>query len=161
MLVMDEVNWGPGDFGFGALLVIGAGSTFELMARTTQSRIYQAAVGVALATAFVLLWSNAALGVIGSEDNPANLMFFGVPAVGLIGALLARLQPDGVAVALAATAAAQALAGLFALLAVSGLDAALEVLGLTVFFAVPWLLSARLFQKAAQEQDSLEPTPRA
>jgi hypothetical protein len=139
--------------------VIGAGSTFELMARTTQSRIYQAAVGVALATAFVLLWSNAALSVIGSEDNPLNLMFFGVLAVGLLGALLARLRPEGMAVALAATAAAQALAGLIGLLAVNGLDPALEVLGLTVFFAVPWLLSARLFQKAAEERDGMGDAP--
>ncbi len=112
MLVTDEVNWGPGDFGFGALLVIGAGSTFELMVRTTQSRIYQVAVGVALATTFVLLWSNAALGVVGSEDYSANLLFFGVPIVALVGALVARLRPYGMMIALAATAAAQVLAAL-------------------------------------------------
>ena len=155
MLVSDEVNWGPGDFGFAAALVIGIGGTFALLARTTESRTYRAAVGVALATTFVLLWSNAALGVIGSEDNRANVIFFGIPVVALIGALLARLQPAGMAIALAATAAAQTLAGLIALLAGGGFGPALEVLGLTAFFAAPWLLSARLFQVAAQEQDTV------
>ena len=161
MLTTDEVSWGPGDFGFAAALVIGAGGTFEVLARRTGSPTYRAAVGIALATAFVLLWSNAALGVVGSEDNPINHIFFGVLAVGLIGALFARLRPDGMAIALATTAAAQALAGLIALLAVDGLGPALEVLGLSTFFAAPCLLSAWLLQKSAKGQDSAETIPRA
>ncbi len=50
---------------------------------------YRFAVGVALAAAFLLVWMNLAVGLIGSEDNPANLMYFGVLAVGFIGAIIA------------------------------------------------------------------------
>ncbi len=66
----------------------------------------RSAVGVALATAVILMWVNGAVGVIGSENNDANLMYFGVLAVGIIGAVIARFQPRGMALALFATALA-------------------------------------------------------
>jgi hypothetical protein len=46
---------------------------------------------------------NLAVGIIGSEDNPANLMYGGVLAVGIIGAIIARFEPHGMARALVAT----------------------------------------------------------
>src|SRR5688572_8532608 len=95
MQVSDEVAWDLADFVFAGALVAGVGVTYELAARTTGSRAYRAAVGVALAAAFILVWANAAVGVIGSEDNPANSMYGGVLAVGILGALIARFQPYG------------------------------------------------------------------
>ena len=58
---------------------------------------YRFAVGMALAAAFLLVWMNLAVGVIGSEDNPANLMYFGVLAIGFLGAIIAELRPQGMA----------------------------------------------------------------
>ena len=55
----------------------------------------------------MLVWINLAVGIIGSEDNPANLMYGGVLAVGVAGAVAARFRPGGMARALAATALAQ------------------------------------------------------
>lgn len=164
MQVTDEVNWGFGDFAFAAALVIGAGTALELVTRATKDRAYRAAVAVALATAVMLIWTNAALGVAGSEGNPVNLVFGGVPAIGFVGALMARAQPKGMGIALTATALAQVLAGLIALLAGAqrtDLGFAVEILGLSALFAALWLLSARLFQKAAQQQGSVRPAPRA
>ena len=77
---------------------------------------YRLAVGLALTAAFLIVWLNAAAGLIGIEDDdPANLLYVGVLAIGLIGAITARLQPRGLARALFATAAAQALVGAIAL----------------------------------------------
>jgi hypothetical protein len=90
------------------MLAVACG-TYELAARMTGNSAYRAAVGVAVAAAFILVWMNLAVGIIGTEDNPANLMYGGVLAVGIIGALIARFQPDGMARALFATALAQAL----------------------------------------------------
>lgn len=164
MAVSDEVSWGPGDFGFATALVIGAGGSLELLARMDASRTYRAAAGVAVVTAVLLIWSNAALGVVGSDGNPANLMFFGLPAVGLAGALVARLRPNGMARSMFATALAQLAAGLIGLIALGPMPdvgPALDILGLTMSFAGLWLLSAWLFRKAAQEQGLAGASPRA
>jgi hypothetical protein len=74
---------------------------------------YRIAIGVACVTGFVLLWINAAAGIIG--DGPVNLMYLGVLAVGSIGAFIARFQPRGMALALFATAVAQMLVPVIAL----------------------------------------------
>lgn len=137
-----EVAWGPLDVAmFGAMLIAACGS-FELAARASGSHTYLAAVAIALATAFVLVWANLAVGLIGSEDEPANLLYYGVLAVGIVGALLARFRPRGMARALVATAIAQALVALFAGTA--------HTLLLTAPFLVLWLASAGLFRRAAR-----------
>ena len=147
MRFTEEVAWAPTDFAiFGAMLV-GACGTYELAARATGNNAYRAAVGVALAAAFILVWMNLAVGIIGSEDNPANLMYGGVLAVGIIGAIIARVQPHGMARALVGAALAQALVAVIALIAGLG-----YTLILTGFFVALWLTSARLFRRAAQEQ---------
>ena len=155
MQVTDQVVWDVADFAvFGALLV-GAGVAYELAARKTGPIAYRAAVGVALAAAFILVWVNGAVGVIGTERDGANLMYGGVLAVGIIGAVIARFQPDGMARALFATALAQALVAVIALIAGLGSTAPIwprDILMLTGFFASLWLMSAWLFRKAAREQ---------
>jgi len=115
---------------------------------------YRAAVGLAVATALLLVWVNGAVGIIGSEDNPANLMYGGVLAVGIIGALIARFQPHGMARALFATALAQALVAVIALVGGLGLPYSppLELLGLNGFFIALFVGSTWLFRRAAQEQ---------
>jgi hypothetical protein len=40
--------------------------------------------GLAVGTALFLVWSNLAVGLIGSENNPANMMYLGVLAVFLL-----------------------------------------------------------------------------
>lgn len=150
MRFTEEMAWGPADFAlFGAMLFAACG-TYELAARLTGNKAYRAAVGVALASAFILVWMNLAVGIIGSEENPANLMYGGVLAVGLMAALLARFQPRGMARALVGTALAQAVVAVIALSAGWG-----NTLGLTILtglFVALWLTSARLFRKAAREQ---------
>jgi hypothetical protein len=77
---------------------------------------YRFAVGLALIPAFLIIWLNAAAGLIGIEnDDPANLLYVGVLAIGFVGAIIARLQPLGLSRALFATALAQALVGVVAL----------------------------------------------
>lgn len=146
MQFTDEVNWDLADFAFAGALVAGVGVLSELAVRRTSSRAYRAAAGVALATAFILVSANAAVGIIGSEDNPANAMYVAVLAVGIAGALIARFRPRGMARAMAATALAQVLVAVIAL--VAGLGSAGPI---TVFFTALWFLSAWLFRKAARE----------
>jgi hypothetical protein len=152
MQFTDEVDWSLADFVvFGAMLA-GAGGAYELAARTTSSRVYRAAVGVALTTAFILVWVNLAVGIIGGEGNPANLMFGGVLAVGIIGTIFSRCQPRGMVRALVATAIAQAAVAVIVLvtgLGVSGQPETGAILVLNGLFISLWLGSAWLFRRAA------------
>ncbi len=152
MQFTDQVVWDVADFAiFGALLV-GVGVTYELAARMTGDTAYRAAVGVALAAAFILVWVNGAVGIIGSEDNDANLMYGGVLAVGVIGAIIARFQPPGMARALFATALGQASVAVVALIAGLGSPGSgpLEIVALNGFFVALFVGSALLFREAAR-----------
>jgi hypothetical protein len=81
-------------------------------------------------------------------------MYIGVLAVGIIGAIIARFQPQGLACALFATALAQALVAVIALIAGLGYPASgpSEIVILNGFFIVLWVGSAWLFRNAAREQ---------
>ena len=113
---------------------------------------YRFAVGLAVATAFVLLWVNGAVGVIGSENNDANLMYFGVLAVGIVGAVIARFQPRGMSLALFATAFTQAFVTLVAIIGRLGFPTSgpLDLVLLNGFFIALWVVSACLFRQTAR-----------
>jgi len=153
MQFTEKVNWDVADFAVAGALLVGTGVTYELAVRKTGDTAYRAAVGVALAAAFILVWVNGAVGIIGTEHDDANLMYGGVLAVGIIGAVIARFQPHGMARALLATALAQALVAVIALPA--GLGSAgpiwpLDLLALTGLFVALFVGSALLFRKAAR-----------
>ena len=114
---------------------------------------YRAAVGVALAAAFILVWLSFGVGIIGADGDPANRMYFGVIAVGIIGAIVARLRPPGMARALFATALAQALVAGIALIFGLGLpwSGPAEILILNGFFVALFVGSALLFRNAGRE----------
>ncbi len=152
MQFTDEVNWEVADFAFAAALLVGVGVPYELAVRKTGNAAYRAAVGVALAAVFLLIWVNGAVGIIGSEDNDANLMYFGVLAIGVIGAFIARFRPRGMARALFATALAQASVATVALIAGWGSPSSgpLEIVALNGFFVALFVGSALLFREAAR-----------
>jgi hypothetical protein len=147
MQITDEVAWDMADFAVAGALLFGTGLAYELVARKSGMISYRAAVGVALSAALLLVWMNLAVGIIGSEDNSANLMYIGVLAVLIIGAVIAHLRPHGMARALFATALAQAFVTVIALFAEKQL-AVLEILLLNGFFVALWVGSALLFRRA-------------
>jgi hypothetical protein len=154
MQFTDEVAWDLADFAVAGALLFGAGLTYELIARKAGNIVYRVAVGVAVAAALALVWVNLAVGIIGSEENPANLLYIGVLAVGIIGALVARFEPRGMALAMIATALAQVLVAVIAPIAQLGTSAPVwprDVLIATGFFAALWVGSALLFRHAARQ----------
>lgn len=147
MRLTGEVAWTGIDFAvMGALLGL-ACVAFELTMRVARSPAYVFAAGTAIAAAFLIVWSNLAVGIIGDESDPANLIFFGVIAVGIVGVSRARSESSGMARAMEATACAQALACVAALV----LDGPYVFLLTGVFLAM-WLFSAWLFRKAARQE---------
>ncbi len=150
MQFTDEVVWDVTDFVFFGLLLGGSGVALELAARKTGNAAYRTGVGLALAAAFLVIWVNGAVGIIGNESNDQNLMYYGVLAIGVIGALVARFEPQGMARAMIATAGAQVLVFAIALIAGWGFTGPI-----TFFFLAFWVGSARLFQKAALREHGL------
>jgi hypothetical protein len=129
------------------------GGTFELAVCASGNRAYRGGAAAALATAFLLVWINLAVGIIGNENNPVNLMFFGVIAAAIVGAIVARFEAAGMARAMMVAGAIQALIGIgvFALgVGASEPPGAFGLLILIEFFAVGWFVSAWLFRKAAR-----------
>lgn len=112
---------------------------------------YRFAMSVALAAACILVWLSLGVGIIGKDGDPANLMYFGVLAVGIVGALAARFRAHGMALALFAMALAQALVAAIALIAGLGLpwSGPAEIVLLNAFFVAMFGGSGWLFRRAA------------
>jgi hypothetical protein len=139
-----EVKWGPFDFAVAGALLIVTGMALELALQRSHDLAYRVAAGLAIVAALALVWVNLAVGMIGNEGNPANLMYGGVLLVGFVGAALARSLPGGMANALFAMAGAHAVLAGIALAA--RMPAALPLDG--CFIAV-WVACAVLFRRAA------------
>lgn len=155
MQFTEEVVWSLSDFIFAGTMLFGTGLTYMLITRRSGEFTYRVAVGFALATGLFLVWSNLAVGIIGSESNPANLMYFGVIAVGITGAFISRFRPQGMVLALSVTASTQALVTIIALIAgmhLSSFSSLYEILGVNGFFIALWVGSALLFRSAARKQ---------
>ncbi|HEX6388149.1 MAG TPA: hypothetical protein VFZ89_01840, partial [Solirubrobacteraceae bacterium] len=78
---------------------------------------YRSALVLAILTPLMLFWLIGAVGVIGTEGDRADMMYLGVFGVWILGALVARLRPAGMARALTATALAQGLVTAIAIVA--------------------------------------------
>ncbi|MXX72430.1 MAG: hypothetical protein F4205_07475 [Gemmatimonadetes bacterium] len=119
----------------------------------TAARTYRLGVGAALLTALLLMWIIGAVGLIGVEGDPFDRLYAGVLAVAIVGALIARFRPRGMARAMIATALAQTLVTVIALIVgkqhvpVSSVP---EIVLLNGFYVVLWIGSAWLFRKAAR-----------
>ncbi len=155
LLFSEEVNWGPADFIMAAGLVLGAGLTLEFILLRDSHLTYRLASALAVGTLFVLVWANLAVGIIGSEGNPANLLYGAVFLVALVGASLSRFQAAGLARTLLSMAVVQFLVPLAALLIwrpllTTGDDSAQLVvaLGLNGFFALLFAAAGLLYRHA-------------
>ena len=143
MQFSDEVSWTLSDFVFAAALIGGCGALLELALRRAPNLAYFLASLLAVGGGFMQVWANAAVGIVGSEDNPQNLLFFAVVALALVGSLLSLGRARRLVLVMSATALAQ-------------LAVAVHLLG-TEAFLLPftaaclaiWLGAAFLFQRAS------------
>ncbi len=153
MQVSDEWNWTLSDFVFATVLLFGTGLAYEVISKQGDTVAYRAAVGLAALTAFLLVWVNAAVGIIGDE-NPANILYLGVLVVGFLGALMSRLESRGMARALFMTAFAQFLVPVIGLIfwspqAFSWEPGVLRVFILNTAFVAFWVGSGILFRNSS------------
>lgn len=147
----DEVQWTTFDHIVWAIMLVIPAGIIEVVSRLTRNWFYRGGVVIALATAFVITWANLAVGIVGNEENPINLVFFGVVAIAMIGAPLVGFRAARLRWVLYLTAAAQALTALTALQAEPFV---LVFCGVTTAL---WLTAATLFGRAAKDETSFVP----
>ena len=95
-------------------------------------------------TSFLLIWINLAVGIIGSENNEANLLYVAVLLSVVLGAPLVRCQPRAMSKVLLLTAVSQM--GVELVIQLLGWGAA-PVINLT--FTLLWLLAAGLLYNSS------------
>ena len=141
-------HWGVGGFLRVYVVFFLTGMAFALIARRMGAWSYKAAVGLALFGGLALAWSTMVQ--TADSGHPERLWYLSALAVGLIGALLARLKARGLALTLFAMAATLAL---IAVMLPSGAppDLALRMaVGHGVFVAL-FLVSGLMFRHASLE----------
>jgi len=105
--VVEGWNWSAGSFVFVYALFFATGMVYALIARKMGVWSYKAGVGLALVAGFALGWSTMVH--VADSEHPQNLVYHSVLVVGIIGALLSRLEARGLARTLFAMAATLAL----------------------------------------------------
>ena len=122
---------------------------------------YRWAVALALAATFILFWLIGAVAILGPElgRNTADLVYFAVPTVAVIGAIGARFQPHGMALTMLGVAVAVMVLPVIVVAGFTPLSSnsagALFPYGLLLVhspFAALYLGSAWLFRKCAQRR---------
>jgi hypothetical protein len=155
MQFTNEVKWGVADFIIIGMLLFGAGFSYVLITRYTDSILQRIAVGSAIGTTLLMIWANLAVGLIGSGPNPGNLMYLGVIGVVIIGTVLSGFTAKGMERTMFATALALVVLTGIALLA--GMqhypDSSVEsIICVNAFFAVLFAVSGLLFRFVALKQ---------
>lgn len=161
-----DVDWSVGDFIAMGILLYGSAFMYELIAMQGGGIEYRVAVALAVLTGFLLVWVNLAVGIIGSEDHPANTLYIGVIIIGLIGTVIARLKPRGMSYVAFVVSAAQFLVPFIALAiwapTVMSTDEGPGVAGvimLNSFFAALFAMSAILFRQSSNKSKPEYTTP--
>jgi len=144
--------WTLFDYAFAATAFALVGGAFELAVRMSRNVAYRAGLAVALAASLLLVWINGAVGIIGDEGNPANLMYFCVIGTAVVGAIVARFEASAVSRAMVVAAGCQLLVTMIALAAGLGANeppGPIGILALNLAFVSLWATSALSFRKAA------------
>lgn len=148
----EAVAWTPVDALAAGLLLAGAGLAYAYLARRG-GPTHRISAGLAVGAALGLVWAALAVGLLGSEDDPANALYLGVLAVGGVGAWRARGRPRGMARAMAAAAVAVVLVAVVALAAGLGQPASgpAEVVLVNALFAGLFGLAAWCYGRTAAQ----------
>ena len=152
MQFTSEVRWGPFDFLAMAFMLGILGLGIELAVRVSRNSAYRGGAALALLTGFLVTWSNLAVGIIGSEDHPANGMFFAVLAIAVIASFVAQFRPKGLALATGLAAAGQ-FAVPFVAIAIWRPELTFDLVKTVAFnsvFAAMWAFASAMFRRVGQ-----------
>lgn len=153
MQFTSEVNWTAFDFVVAAMIVGGTGLAFEAAVRRSADPSYRLAAAIALLTAFLLVWIDGAVGIIGDEHNPLNALYLTIVLAAAVAGAPVRGRPRPMSRVMACASLAicmmAVLAGLY------GSDEPPGFVGLLIIhaaFAGAFAISAALFSVAGRSR---------
>jgi hypothetical protein len=156
MLFTDEVNWSASDFLIAIGLLGGTGLLCELAIRRSHDNSYRTGVLLALAAMFLLIWSNTAVGFVGSGSNAANVLYFAMVAIPTIGGAVSGFKAKGMFLTMLLTGGVQAAITMFAFATdLVREDSNSMILAINAVFILLWMGSAMLFHHAAESNGSM------
>ncbi len=157
MQFTNEVKWTIYDFLAAGILLFATGFSYKLLTKKSENSIYKTACIIALGSGFFLIWANLAVGITDSGNNPLNIVYFVVVAIGIFGAFAARFRPKGMALTMFMLAALQSLITIIILLYALThnieftLNDILRYLAINGIFILLFILSGILYRNAAQD----------
>ncbi|MEY2776765.1 MAG: hypothetical protein RLY30_863 [Pseudomonadota bacterium] len=146
---LGPMNWGIWDFLVFAGMLGLSWAGIRRVRQKPRPRPYTAAWASVIASLFFLVWANLAVGVIGSEDNPVNLLLFLPYVLVLISAYRGRGQPAVLARAAAWAAGMQLLLGVLAWSL--GWESRPFIWVFTGIYVLSWLFAAWAFGRCSTE----------
>lgn len=151
------VVWTLSDFVVMGILLFSTGTAYEFFARQTGQLAYRGGAALAVGTCLLLTWMNLAVGIIGSENNDVNMLYFVVPMIVFLGAVISKLKALPLARTMYTAATTLALIPVIALIInrpnFSTPEDYFGVLGifiLNAFFATLLVASGLLFKQASE-----------
>lgn len=162
MQFTSEVVWTLSDFIFAGVLLFGTGAVFVVVLHNMENNSYRIGAGIALISTLFLVWVNGAVGIVGHEGEQINLLYFIIPAAGLVGAFLSRFKSQGLCYTLFVMATLPMIIAVIALLGYlqePPHNSATKILAINMFFTVLFSLSAISFRNAVRDQNEKELSP--
>ncbi|MDZ7765809.1 MAG: hypothetical protein U5K00_15550 [Melioribacteraceae bacterium] len=157
MQFSDEVDWNIFDFIVAGFLLFGTGFTYVLLTMKVNNFTYKARVAVGLFAGLFLIWANLAVGIIGSEDNPVNIIYFGVIGIGIVGAVMSRFKSRGLSLTMFAISLILLLIAVVVLIYAWTQntnfkpDEIMAYIGVHGLFIMLFFISGMLFRQVAQD----------
>jgi uncharacterized protein YqgC (DUF456 family) len=158
MQFTEEIQWTLFDFLIAGLLLSGTGLAYLFIKKVSHSIKYRVALAITLLTSLVMIWANLAVGLIGSENEAINQLYFVLIATVFLAGYIVKFQPKGMFKVMMLIATLQISIVFIALFLgyqhVYGSSVA-EILAVNGFFILLWASSGLLF-KSLSHQNNVE-----
>lgn len=151
---VDGWNWSGSDFVFAWLMVAVMGTLYVAISRKSPNMSYKLGLAAAVATAFLLIWVDGAVGIIG-DGGPFSQFYFMILVLAFIGVLISRFKAAGMSRTAFTTAilimAVPTVGVMVNPGALSYMPGVLGVFVLNAVFAGGFVVSGLLFRKAGKK----------
>jgi hypothetical protein len=149
MYFFSAVAWSLSDFVIAGVLIFGTGVLYKFVTLSKSEIWYKTGMGLAFLAGLTLIWVNMAAGIVGTENNPFNLVYVALIAAALAGLFVIRFKQKRVVVLINSMAAAMALIGIIAIITGQQFvpeSSVVKILAVHGFFALLFVISALLLR---------------